>query len=86
MNRKNRIISILTGALKPTHLEVLDDSAKHAGHAGAKPDGETHYTVIVTSEVFQGKSKVACHRMVYALLADELKSGLHALAIEAKAP
>lgn len=73
--------------LKHTHdLVIIDDSAKHAGHAGAKPGGETHFTVKIVSDAFAGKNAVARHRMVYAALKPLLDEGLHALAIEAKAP
>lgn len=86
MNRKERIHTILSEGLMPSQIEIIDDSAKHAGHAGARPEGETHYTVKITSAAFAGKSKVQMHQMVYALLDDEFKAGLHALAIQAKAP
>ncbi len=86
MTRAQRIAAILTRELAPHHLQVTDDSAKHAGHAGASPAGQTHYTVTIESAAFVGKNKVQRHQMVYALLSDEFKTGLHALAIAAKAP
>jgi BolA protein len=78
----------LTHALHPTELEVVDDSARHAGHAGAKglPAGETHFNVRVVAAAFAGKSRIERHRMVNFILANELKAGVHALAIDAKAP
>lgn len=74
----------LTVAFAPSYLEVLDDSAKHAGHAGARPGGQTHYTVRIVSAAFQGQSPVARHRAVYAALEGLFAQGLHALAIDAK--
>lgn len=82
----NIIRQRLEAAFAPDALEVTDDSAKHAGHAGARPGGQTHYTVRITSAAFAGKSPVARHRAVYAALDGLFEQGLHALAIEAKAP
>ena len=90
MSVKERIKARLTAALSPAELDVIDDSAKHAGHqfhpGGVEPRGETHFTVKVVSDAFAGKSRLARHRMVNELLAQELADGLHALAIVAKAP
>ena len=86
MNRQKRINDILANALNPTRLEVSDDSHKHAGHAGAREGGETHYAVIIESEALRGLSKVQMHQRIYALLDNEFKTGLHALAIQASAP
>ena len=80
--RKARIEAALA-VLNPTHLDVIDDSGKHAGHAGARPEGETHYTIRITAPAFAGKSRVATHREINTLLAPEFANGLHALAIEA---
>jgi len=85
MNRLERIRSILTENLNPAHLEVRDNSHEHAGHAGARPAGETHYEVVVIAECFRGLSKVQRHQMIYKFLAEEFKTGLHALSIDAKA-
>lgn len=74
----------LRAALAPTRLEVIDESAAHAGHAGAAGGG--HYRVKVESPRFAGEGSLARHRAVYAALADELRGGIHALAIEARAP
>ena len=79
-----RIDATLRAALRPTMLEVVDDSHLHAGHAGAR-EGR-HYTVRVTSEAFVGRSRVARHRLVYDALGPLLPQGIHALAIEARAP
>jgi BolA protein len=83
---KERMREKLQRGLEPRSLEVIDDSSKHAGHAGADPRGETHFTVKVVSQAFSGKSRLDRHRMVNALLAEELAGGVHALAIEARAP
>ena len=86
MSRKDRIAATLTEALRPTRLDVVDESDRHAGHAGARPGGETHYRLNIVSPDFVGKSRVERHRMVNALLAAEFAGGLHALAIAAAAP
>lgn len=85
MNRSERICDILTQVLAPSHLELQDDSAKHTGHTGARPEGQTHYHLIIASDKFQGRSKVQCHQMIYAALAEEFKTGLHALSIDVQA-
>lgn len=86
MLRQDRILAQLTNALSPQRITVVDESHKHEGHAGARPGGETHYRVSVVSDAFTGKSRIARHRLVMDQLGDEFASGLHALAIEAKAP
>lgn len=69
--------------LSPTRVEVLDESAAHAGHAGADESGMgTHFRVRIESPLFSGKSRLARHRLVYDALQDYIDSGLHALAIE----
>ncbi len=94
MSVKDRITAKLTEALAPKHLEVIDDSHRHAGHLGHPGSGhpgtmsasETHFTVKVVSDAFSGKARLARHRLVNDLLSAELKAGVHALAIEARAP
>ena len=77
----------LTAAFQPSALEVIDDSAKHAGHAGARPAGETHFTVRITSAAFAGLSRVDRQRRVYdALKAEMAPDGIHALALSTHAP
>ncbi|MEM9573278.1 MAG: BolA family protein [Pseudomonadota bacterium] len=83
MIRSDRIHSSLTKTFAPSVLEVVDDSHKHAGHAGASPDGETHYTVRIVSSAFEGLSRVAMQRAVMDALKDEFETGLHALSIKA---
>ena len=76
----------LDAALAPERLEIVDDSAKHHGHAGYNPAGESHFTVRVTSAAFVGQNRVARQRAVYAALGDLMRERVHALSIEAKAP
>ncbi len=85
MRVAEHIEKLLTEQLAPTSLQVIDDSAKHAGHSGARAGGESHFTVKIVSEKFVGMNAVARHRAVYAALKPLLDAGLHALAIEAKA-
>ncbi|MFN0194867.1 MAG: BolA family protein [Aestuariivirga sp.] len=76
----------LRAAFDPAALEVIDESHLHAGHSGSHPNGESHFRVKIAAQAFAGKSRVDCHRAVNAALAEELKTRVHALAIEAKAP
>ncbi len=76
----------LTDALNPTHLQVIDDSEKHRGHAGHDERGESHFTVVVESPAFAGLNRLARQRAVNAALADLLQERVHALAIKARAP
>jgi BolA family transcriptional regulator, general stress-responsive regulator len=81
-----RITAKLTEAFSPDQLLVEDDSARHAGHSGARPEGETHFSVKLVSQAFLGKSRIERHRMVNAALAEDLATRVHALTITAKAP
>ena len=76
----------LSRVFQPQALDVVDESHLHAGHAGSHPEGESHFRVKIVSDAFIGKSRVDSHRMVNAALAEELKSRVHALAIQASAP
>jgi BolA protein len=77
----------LTAAFAPSELVVEDDSAKHAGHSGARPGGETHFSVRLVSDSFVGLGRVERQRRVYAALAEELKpDGIHALALTTLTP
>ena len=84
--RAHRLEAALRQALAPTQVEVTDDSARHAGHAGARPGGETHYSVLVVADAFRGVSRVDRSRQVHALLAAEFADGLHALALTLRTP
>ncbi len=72
--------------MAPQSLDVEDESQNHAGHAGHRPGGQTHFRVYIVSEAFRGKSRVERHRMINQLLSAELAGGIHALAIHASAP
>ncbi|MGA0607661.1 BolA family protein [Phenylobacterium sp. VNQ135] len=76
----------LTDAFEPTRLEVEDDSARHSGHAGARPGGESHFNVTIEAAAFAGTPRVARQRMVYRALAEELAGPVHALSVKALAP
>jgi BolA protein len=76
----------LTARFAPTRLDITDDSARHAGHAGARPGGETHFSVVIVSAAFAGVGRVARQRLVYETLAAELAGGVHALALTTLAP
>ena len=84
-SRAERLRSLLTRAFAPTVLEIQDDSARHAGHSGAQPGGESHYSVLMVSAAFQGVSRVARSRAVHTALASEFgpaeQGGMHALAL-----
>ncbi len=86
MNTAERIRETLKAALSPETIEVIDESGKHVGHKGHVPGKTTHVRVRIASDAFRGKSRIERHRMVNALLAPEIADGLHALAIEARAP
>ena len=73
-------------ALNPVRLELRDESAQHAGHAGARPSGGSHWDLTIVSEAFRGKNPVARHRMVYEALGDLIKHDVHALRLTALAP
>lgn len=75
----------LTAAFAPSDLNIEDDSAKHAGHAGARSGGG-HFNVRIVAAEFSGKSLVERHRMVYAAMGDAMQSEIHALSIQAKSP
>ena len=76
----------LRTAFAPEWLEIVDESHRHVGHAGHRPEGETHFRVAIVSADFAGKSRVERHRLVNAVLAEELASHVHALALKASAP
>jgi BolA protein len=73
-------------ALAPSRLDLIDESAQHAGHAGAAPGGNTHWRLTIESAAFAGKPTVARHRMVYQALGELMQHPIHALAISARAP
>ena len=86
MQVRAQLIAKLTRALDPVRLDVVDESARHAGHAGARPEGETHFRVEVVSEAFEGLPRLARQRLVHQALAEELKTRVHALSVTARTP
>src|SRR5689334_714637 len=76
----------LQGAFSPTTLAIVDESARHAGHAGARPEGETHFSVRIVSAAFAGMSRVERQRKIYAAVAAELATRVHALSLVALTP
>ena len=86
MRIRTAIESKLTAALSPQRLDVIDNSASHAGHAGAHPEGESHFQVLVVSEAFEGKNRVQRQRMVYEAIAEEMANHVHALELKTLTP
>ncbi|MBY0427669.1 MAG: BolA family transcriptional regulator [Alphaproteobacteria bacterium] len=84
MTYAQRIEKKVRDGLNPKAFELIDDSNRHAGHSGAHPSGETHFTLKVTASAFNGLSRVAQQRLVYGLLADEMRERVHALVLELK--
>ncbi len=82
MTYKERIENKLRARFAPEILEVRDDSAKHAGHVGARPEGETHFFVHIKAGAFEGLSRVARQRLVYDALREELEAHVHALSLK----
>lgn len=76
----------IKAALEPERLEVKDESHLHAGHAGARPDGESHFRLLIVSSRFEGMSRVARQRAVNDILRDELRERVHALAMKTLTP
>jgi BolA protein len=86
MSVEDRIREKLTKAFAPAALEIVNDSVRHAGHAGSPETGESHFSIKVVSASFAGKSRLERHRMVNEVLAEELKDKVHALAVSALTP
>jgi BolA protein len=84
--RAERIRAALTAAFAPSTLIVVDDSARHAGHGGTRPEGETHFSVTMSAAAFRAMSRVERSRQVHAALAVEFASGLHALSVNLRTP
>lgn len=86
MTMEARLRAKLTEALRPTRLAIHDDSHRHAGHAGARTGGESHFRLEIVSFLFAGESRVARQRRVYVLLDAELRDGVHALQLTTLTP
>jgi BolA protein len=82
MSVRDVVVEKLSVKFSPSHLEVLDESEKHLGHAGSRPGGETHFRVRIASPALDGLTRLAQHRAVMETLDAEIKGGIHALAIE----
>ena len=76
----------LTAALAPSRLDLIDESARHAGHAGARAEGESHFRMLIVTGMFTGKSRLQRQRMVFAALGDLMRTDVHALSITALSP
>ena len=86
MQVRDAIERSLTLALSPARLEIVDESHRHAGHAGARPEGESHFRLTVVCAAFEGKSRVDRQRLVYGALAELMASRIHALALTTLTP
>ncbi len=82
MSVRDTIVEKLSQKFAPSHLEVLDESERHRGHAGSRPGGETHFRVRIATPAFAGKTRLQQHRAVMDALDVEFKGGVHALAVE----
>ncbi len=82
----DHILEKLISALHPVRLDVIDESHRHAGHAGSRPGGETHFRVEIVSGAFEARSRVERQRPVHEILAAELAEQVHALSIKALTP
>ena len=76
----------LTEALAPTRLAIIDESHRHAGHAGARPEGETHFRIEIVSASFEGLSRIERQRLVHRVLTTELAGPVHALSVVTQTP
>ena len=86
MSVANTIRQKLMSCFAPARLDIVDESHRHAGHVGARPEGETHFAVTIVSAAFAGKSRVARQRLVYQTLAEELATRIHALSLTTLTP
>jgi BolA protein len=86
LSRASRMEKQLKARFAPISLTLSDDSGLHAGHGGARPEGETHYRLAMVSDAFEGLSRVARQRLVMEALTEEFASGLHALSLDLKTP
>lgn len=82
MSRLEEIRAALEAAFQPRALEVVNESRRHAGHAGDDGSGESHFRVVIAAEAFAGQSRIARHRMVHKALGADLTAAIHALSLE----
>ena len=76
----------LTDALAPSRIDLVDQSARHAGHAGSRPQGESHFQLTLVAQAFEGRSRIERQRMVFDALGDLMRTDIHALSITALTP
>ncbi|MCH2548492.1 MAG: BolA family transcriptional regulator [Alphaproteobacteria bacterium] len=86
MKRLDKMHSILSQALRPIKIKIIDDSDLHVGHAEASGVGETHFRIEIISEEFTNKTRIDRERLIHGLLADEFSAGLHSISIKASSP
>jgi BolA protein len=86
MRVRDTMTKKLNDAFTPESVDVVDESHLHEGHAGHRPGGQSHFRIYIVAQAFAGKSRIDRHRMINAVLADDLAAGVHALAIHASAP
>jgi BolA protein len=84
--RAARLHATLSDALRPSRLDIVDESARHAGHSGARDGGETHFKISIVSEAFTSRTRVERSRMVHAALVSEFATGLHAISLNLHSP
>lgn len=82
----DRIQEKLSSELSPSHLTIVDESRKHAGHVGARPGGETHFQVTIVSDRFSSMKRLERYRLVHQILASELEERVHALSLTLQSP
>ncbi|MGI9433832.1 MAG: BolA family protein [Geminicoccaceae bacterium] len=86
MSVADRIRTKLSDALSPTHIELVDESALHEGHAGARPEGESHFRLLIVTDMFIGRGRLERQRMIHHALGDLMTEEIHALSIKALTP
>jgi BolA protein len=86
IDRVEKIRNALEAALAPVHLDIVDDSLAHAGHAGATASGGGHFSALIVSEAFEGKNPVQRHQLVYRALGELMRTDIHAFSLKAFTP
>jgi BolA protein len=86
MRVAERIKAELSAAFDPARLDLVDQSALHKGHSGARPQGESHFKLMIVSNLFEGKSRIERQRLIYSALGDMMTTEIHALSISALTP
>lgn len=81
ITRQKRIYNLLQDALDPDHLEVINDSDKHSGHAGSPGTGESHYKLKIQARALCDMNRIQAHRHIYNILDKEIKNGIHSISI-----